>query len=735
MAENIKYSNNYGPVAYQARLIAGSDGTHAPEVALGGNISNKLRDAGESYPNPRFWTEVEKSEGDFIVSRGNTGGAGWIEVSKSPFGVGSQTILRIAEPISMPARISLMTSMSHRNAGQQLASFEMISDDVAAGLEPVPEPIPLEILNASQTTTTITVNLAADPAQQLRVGQVVSVYGFVDTRLNVNSATVATVVSPTQITLVGNGYAFTSTSIGSTLGGGTAFIERYDILGRSRNGFAMVHDGTATQKRFYVRSQGSPARPSGTLAGAHNVTTGTDVATAAATGYDTAAWVPPIESIIDVSRNGVFFSDRAPDANAALSSRFPLSQVVPNPDRLYWLQFRVRSVPSMTRPVAKIVSVSKAGSTTATVTTDGPHGLTTGQYVGGYGVRDQTNFANLTTGAICTVTGANTFTVVWGSSVTATSYGGYIFRQQGQQPVGGAITQVAQTVARTNNIVTLVGNATWAAPTVVGNIIELIGVRDGSTGADLGVDGAYEVINLATTTLTLRPAVDGEGVLQAPTGPDIVTTNCGGGVVQRLAFRIHSATVVDYEPLLTESASKGVTLAGESSGTQTVTGAVTLTSTTVAGTVAVDAAIGAPVTMGLRASNANIAAMSATGDNVAAMGTMIGVAVTKPYAIPEAEWSFTGALTTTSDVAVQTAAGAGLKRHVTWVQATNTGVAAVDVLLRDGTTTRLQITIPAGQSETFPLPTGIPLTANTALNVQLSAAGTVRFNALGYTAP
>jgi hypothetical protein len=152
------------------------------------------------------------------------------------------------------------------------------------------------------------------------------------------------------------------------------------------------------------------------------------------------------------------------------------------------------------------------------------------------------------------------------------------------------------------------------------------------------------------------------------------------------------------------------------------------------GQAAHDAAIsGNPVRVGARALTANYTGV-ATGDTADLISTLFGVQITKPYSIPEAEWSFTGALTTTSDVAVQTAAGAGLKRHVTWLQATNTGASAVDVLLRDGTTTRLQVTIPAGQSVTFALPTGIPLTANTALNVQLSAVGTVRFNALGYTA-
>jgi hypothetical protein len=218
--------------------------------------------------------------------------------------------------------------------------------------------------------------------------------------------------------------------------------------------------------------------------------------------------------------------------------------------------------------------------------------------------------------------------------------------------------------------------------------------------------------------------------------PDLALVNCGGGIIKRTCMRISFVRVFDYERLRVESLGRP---ASDSAAAFPVTvqnsPAVTLTSTAVAGTVAVDAAIGNPITVGLRASNANITAMSATGDSVAQLGTMIGAAIVKPYALPEAEWSFSAALTAVTDVAVQAAAGAGLKRHVTWVQATNTGAAAVGVLLRDGTTTRLNFTVPAGQSVDFALPTGIPLTANTALNVQLSAAGTVQFNALGYTAP
>lgn len=41
----------------------------------------------------------------------------------------------------------------------------------------------------------------------------------------------------------------------------------------------------------------------------------------------------------------------------------------------------------------------------------------------------------------------------------------------------------------------------------------------------------------------------------------------------------------------------------------------------------------------------------------------------------------------------------------------------------------------AGRAIATMLPTGMPLTANTILNVQLSVAGTIRLNVLGYTAP
>ena len=164
-------------------------------------------------------------------------------------------------------------------------------------------------------------------------------------------------------------------------------------------------------------------------------------------------------------------------------------------------------------------------------------------------------------------------------------------------------------------------------------------------------------------------------------------------------------------------------------------GALTSGTVAAAGTVAVDAAIGNPLTAGLRASNANIAAMSAAGDSVGWLGTMIGAGIVKPFALPEAGFNASLALTITTAAAIQTAGGAGIKRHLTALQAINTGGAAVDLIILDGATERWRLTLPVNIPVAFEFPTEITTTAATALNANLSAAGTVRANFQGYTAP
>ena len=166
-----------------------------------------------------------------------------------------------------------------------------------------------------------------------------------------------------------------------------------------------------------------------------------------------------------------------------------------------------------------------------------------------------------------------------------------------------------------------------------------------------------------------------------------------------------------------------------------ITGTPTVVASGTVGPAAHDAAIsGNPVRTAGRAVTANYTPVAA-GDVADFISTTVGVQVTKPYAIPGTEWNANLSLTTTTAAPMIGAAAAGLKRHITAAQMINTGAAAVDVFILDGTTERWRMTLPPNVPFPVEFPTELTTTAATALNVNLSATGTVRFNAQGYTAP
>jgi hypothetical protein len=121
------------------------------------------------------------------------------------------------------------------------------------------------------------------------------------------------------------------------------------------------------------------------------------------------------------------------------------------------------------------------------------------------------------------------------------------------------------------------------------------------------------------------------------------------------------------------------------------------------------------------------------GDAARLTMTAGAAAVVKPYGVPETGWNASLALTTATATAIQTAAGAGLKRHATALQAINTGASTVDLIILDGATERWRLPLPVNIPVAIELPTEIVTTANAALNANLSAVGTVRANFQGYT--
>jgi len=353
----------------------------------------------------------------------------------------------------------------------------------------------------------------------------------------------------------------------------------------------------------------------------------------------------------------------------------------------------------------------------------------------GYGVRDVGTgfYPALSTPTAVTVTAANEFTVVWGTAATNTSFGGYISKVNAACPQPGALTMSIVNAQKTTlsdgqHQIVLTGTANWAGVSI-GDYVNVLGCRDISVGATIGIDGAWKVANISTTALTL---VNIPGY--SPTVVDFAAIDCGGGVIKRTDLRISYVRIFDFERQRVELLPRPVNDISASVPV-VIQGGYSSVAATVVGPGAHDNTIvGAPNRIAGRAVTANYAAVAA-GDTADIITTTVGAQISKPYAIPEAGFNASLALTTTTAVAIAAAAGAGIKRHLTALQAINTGAAVTELIILDGATERWRFTLPVSVPVLIQFPTEITATANTALNANLSVAGTVRANFQGYTAP
>lgn len=683
------------------------------------NVTTKFRDAFENYVPGQLYTET-KANGDIIQVDGNTASASYLVISKSPWNVGTESEIDTIANFNLPIELSIGAHRSQATIGQEF-SVEIVDSGT-----PLPTYTEVAVASMSQSTTTLTVNTATPHG--LTVGSSIGIYGCADSRFNYGSVVVASIPSSTQFTVTAGpaGTIQSLTASPAVLGSPFVYVRRR--LGGANDGTSMIFENaSATNASFYVRSESGDALPSGTIAGNHSTTIGTTASVQLVNTAYAYAFAPTSEYRLNLASDRVQWHDSAVDVATGTTQRVLRTSVCPSLDKAYKLRIRATNNKGLAAPVGKIVSAVKTGTTTATVTFAAAHGLTVNDYVTIYGARDTTNFANITTATqVASVVNATTITIIWGAAVTATTYGGYVARAQGGQVVQGVIAQVGASVSITNSIVTLVGSAAWSGLSI-GDYVELIGVRESVAGSDLLVDGAYRVRNVATTSLELE-------ALPGTTPPTtLVSTNCGGGVIKRTDFRVSFIRVFDYErerveftprPQSDLTIALPVQVANSPSVSASVQGAQANNATTVPN----------PVLGSIVGLSANPTA-GTTARQQQAIGTLIGVPITKPYAIPEAGWNASLALTTTTAAAIQAAAGAGLKRHVTALQAINTGAAAVELIILDAATERWRLTLPINVPVAFEFPTEIVTTANAALNANLSAAGTVRANFQGYTAP
>lgn len=506
------------------------------------NFNGKLREAFQTFPNTN-WTVPKQGAGDIIAIEGNAGGASYLSISLDPLTPNTETWVESVGRFKMPSELAFGAHMSQRTLGQEV-SMEFVSDEP---IIPLFSDIAISSIQQNTTTLTVTTNVP----HGLKVGNRIGIRGVADSRLNYPSLVIATTPTLTSFTVTAGPAGTIPSLTAEPFTNG--FIYARSAMGGSPNGTSMLFEnGSSTNASFYAKSESGDSMPiGGTITGNHsaNITTSSSIqAINAALNY---AFRPNTEYRLSMLIDRLQWSDVAVDGIGQSTSRANLRQVVPNPDVDYKVRFRATNNKSLTVPVAQIVSAVKSGTTTATITTDVPHGLTTTDLVTIYGIRDQAaaSFPNLTSAtAVASVINATQFTVVIGTASTVTSYGGYVARVNGGNLMSslGAISQTVQSVVRTSNVLTVVGSASWSG-FLIGDLINLVGVRNTINGASIGIDGAYRVRDIQTTNLFLEP------VGNTQTGTDIALTNCGGGVIKRTDFRLSFIRLLDYERLRIEA--------------------------------------------------------------------------------------------------------------------------------------------------------------------------------------
>lgn len=671
------------------------------------NAPLRLRDQFETNTIGTNWT-VTADPSDLVFLDGNALGAGWLVVSKDPMAAGTETIVESIPTFGATFRAGFGLSSSQRVLGQ-FAAVEVVSTDA-----PLAAVADAAITSIQQATTTLTVTTAT--AHGLKPGDRVAISGVTaNNALNYPQLVVATVPNATQFTATAYpGGTIPSLTVGPYA---TGMVRRFDHVGSAPDGTAMIFEGgSATSATFAVRGGGAATLPSGTVNANQTTTVGSSasVQLLASTAHYTFAPTTQYELVQQLE--SCEWVDAAVDTSSGLfSPRYKRTQIVPDPAKAYKVRFRCTNSPSLARPVAAIVSAVKTGTGTATVTTDRPHGLTTGETVTLYGVRDNTNFPNLTTATAVTVVDATHFTVTWDAAVTATSYGGVVCRAGGGQVQGGISTSVGRSASTdASGLVTFVGNANWAGVSI-GDLVNLCGLRSAADGSSLGLDGAYRVREgVGGATLVLEPI--GATAIVA----NLASTTCGGTLIKRSDLRIHFVRVAEINRLVTESIGGLPRNDAAAAAPVFVTGAVSTQGSQADQTT--------PNANGIPAMVQTLSAQptaGTTGRRSTIQGDLAARPVVRPIGMPQANAYGRAVLTTTAETQLLAATAAN-RWELDNVVIANRDTVAHTVDIRDALagTVRGSVVVPAGTTQALSLDGAPSSTANAAVTAALRETAT-----------
>lgn len=468
-------------------------------------------------PDLNIWDIEYRNQGDTLVNRGGDAvGSAYMRISMSPFVANSEVILTSKEIFSFPLRMLVGMSASQRIAGQECEISLVGVDPSTAAIQKMPAFADIPISG----TVTILTNVATINTVQphgLKGGDRIVLFGNTERRLNVGPVAV-TPITATQFTVpctLANGTY--------TAGGSIRWADITDMCANA-GGLHWGDSQTVSTGSLFARRNGASIR-----------SLPTTIASTAATQGTSAAYT---DSFLSASQHEllynlqeIFLSSRLPESITSNSGSNRISQGIPDDDSYYKIRLRFKNLANLTVPTSNIVAISKTGTTTATVTTNVPHGLTISDFVQIYGVQDIVNFPNLTTSTqVASIIDATTFTIVIGGAVTASSVGGVVSPNQGSVLLPGALNLNIQSIQRTSNVMTVTLNTT-AAGFLNGEYWHLAGMN----GAAAVYNGAYKVLRMNLTTVELESIGDNFGLIA-----------CGGTLLKRTDYRIHFMALLDY---------------------------------------------------------------------------------------------------------------------------------------------------------------------------------------------
>lgn len=516
-----------------------------------GNARNKFRDgfatSATVQPNPAIWDLQNDNSGHIITQGGDSFGSSYLRISLSPFVDNSGVTLTSKKSFKFPMRVGFGVTSSQRILGQEVF-FGMVGTDTSGNVDVSADIPDIAITGATATVTSNVANFTI-AGHGLKGGDRVEVEFCTDKRMNVGPVAV-TVVDYNTISLpvtIANGSY-------STVGGVIRFV---DPFRNAKNAAGLLLENTSpTNASFVSRRNGSKFR---SLNSGISTTTAVQSSTSPYTDAFNSGSTHELYYTLD---EVMFRSWTSDSASSGISGINKYSQGIPDEDPEYKIQLRARNLTGITMPVAKITTIAKTGTTTATVTTSAPHGLATTDFIQIYGVLDQTNFPNLTSQTqVASIISPTQFTIVIGGAVTASSTAGVIWQVQGSVLAPGVFGQVVQSISQTSQVLTVIGNSAWSAG-LPGEYVHLYGM----TGSAAAYEGAYKILRVTGTTLELQGS-----------GADFASIGTGGAVIRRTDVRFHYTRVMDYTRLVTEvTGGKGSTSDINNSVPVSITGSATI---------------------------------------------------------------------------------------------------------------------------------------------------------------